>query len=152
MTQVCLLGSPETNIRAELLAYETARSALQPYDLDEPFEHSIAVETVSLGAAISLLNDLDWYLARVSEAAFVLEPSVSEEEWLSRALAGDVRNSDVEPEETAEYLMVYGIEDGALVEPMYVTRRDGEIPEYDLRDVEDTVVVRVTESEFGGSV
>ena len=152
MTQVCLLGPPDSNIRAELLAYETARSALQPYDIDEPFENSIAVETVSLGAAISLLNDLDWYLARVSESAFVLEPSVSEEEWLSRKLARKVRNGELEAEETAQYLEVYGLEDGALVEPMYVTRRDGQMPEYDLREVEETVVVRVTESEFGGAV
>jgi hypothetical protein len=34
---------------------------------------------------------------------------------------------------------------------MYVARRpDGSIPSYDLRDVEETVVVRVAESEFGG--
>ncbi len=152
MTRVCLLGPEESNIRAELLAYETARSALQQYTLSEPFANSIAVETVSLGAAMSLLNDLDWYLARVADAALVLEPSVSDEEWLSRDLARAVRNSDLEPEETADYLKVFGVVDGALVEPMYVTRRDGDIPEYDLRDIEETVVVRVTESEFGGPV
>jgi hypothetical protein len=33
---------------------------------------------------------------------------------------------------------------------MYVTRVDGEIPGYDLRDVDDTVVVRVTAEEFSG--
>jgi hypothetical protein len=33
---------------------------------------------------------------------------------------------------------------------MYVTRRDGRVPEYDLREVEGTVVVRVSEEEFGG--
>jgi hypothetical protein len=32
---------------------------------------------------------------------------------------------------------------------MYVTRRNGAIPAYDLADVSDTVVVRVTEGEFG---
>jgi hypothetical protein len=31
---------------------------------------------------------------------------------------------------------------------MYLSRIDGEIPEYDLLDVDDTVVVRVTEAEF----
>ena len=44
---------------------------------------------------------------------------------------------------------MYGLADGRLVEPMYVVRVDGTVPEYDLRDVEDTVMVRVTESEFG---
>ena len=44
---------------------------------------------------------------------------------------------------------MYGVEDGALVEPMYVTRRpDGTVPEYDLRPVSETVVVRVTAEAF----
>jgi hypothetical protein len=150
MTRVCLLGSTDTDIRAELLAYETARSALSQYELSEPFENALGVETVSLGAAMSLLNDLDWYLARVARGALVLEPSISDEEWLSRDLARAVRAGDLDPEETDSYLTVYGLEEGSLVEPMFVTRRDGDIPTYDLRDVEETVVVRVTESEFGG--
>lgn len=150
MTEVCLLGPEGHTLRAELLSYETARSALQPYDLREPFENSLAIETVSLGAAVSLLNDLDWYLARVAESVLVREPSVDQEEWLSRGLAEDIRDGEVEPEESSDYLKVYGVEDGSLVEPMYVTRRDGTVPEYDLRDVQETVVVRVTESEFSG--
>jgi hypothetical protein len=32
---------------------------------------------------------------------------------------------------------------------MYVTRTGPDVPEYDLRDVEETLVVRVTEGEFG---
>jgi hypothetical protein len=32
---------------------------------------------------------------------------------------------------------------------MLVTRTGETIPEYDLRDVEETLLVRVTESEFG---
>jgi len=35
-----------------------------------------------------------------------------------------------------------------LVEPLYVRRTGGELPEYDLRDVEDTLVVRLTEAEY----
>ncbi len=150
MTRVCVVGTADSNIRAELLAYETARSALTPYELTEPFSNAIAVDTVSLGAAMSLLNDLDWYLARVAKEALVLEPSISDQEWLSRTLARAIRSGEVEPAESVTYLKVYGLEDGALVEPMYVTRREDEIPDYDLRDVEDTLVVRVTESEFGG--
>ncbi|MFB6268041.1 MAG: DUF5804 family protein [Halodesulfurarchaeum sp.] len=150
MTRVCLLGKRSSTIRAELLSYETARSALAPYELAEPFENTIAVDTISLGAAISLLNDLDWYLARVASGSLVQEPSISEEEWLSRDLAEAVRSGSIVPEETDRYLKVYGLENGALVEPMFVTRRDEGIPEYDLREVEDTVVVRVTEDEFGG--
>ncbi|WP_122090133.1 DUF5804 family protein [Halalkalicoccus subterraneus] len=149
MTTVCIVGKQGVDVRFELLSRETARGVLATHDLSEPWENSISVETVSLGGAVSLLNDLNWYLVRFSETAFVREPSISEDEWLSRTLAERVRDNGISVEETDESLAVYGIEDGALVEPMYVTRRNGEIPDYDLREVEETVVVRVAEEEFG---
>ncbi|MFB6110713.1 MAG: DUF5804 family protein [Halodesulfurarchaeum sp.] len=148
MTEVCLRGQPETDIREALLAYETARSALAPYEHREPFANTIAVETVSLGAAVSLLNDLSWYLARTTEETILREPSVDEEEWLSRALAEQIRSGEVPPEETGKYLKVYGLAGDELVEPMFLARRDGAVPEYDLADVPETVRIRVTESEF----
>jgi hypothetical protein len=150
MTRVCLLGDPDVELSYELLSRETARDALATYDIEEPFENSVAVDTVSLGAAVSLLNDLDWYLARFVDEAFVLEPSVATDEWLSRDLAREVRDGDVPPEETDQRLKVFGLVDGRPVEPLFVRRRQGETPEYDLRDVDETVVVRVSESEFSG--
>ncbi|SFS07458.1 hypothetical protein SAMN05216559_3224 [Halomicrobium zhouii] len=157
MTRVCLVGTEDANLRYELLSRETARNALATYDLREPFENTLTLETVSLGAAVSLLNDLNWYLVRFTETAFVLEPSISETEWLSRDLAAAVRDDEVEPAETDRFLQVYGIEESdeefesppRLVEPMLVTRTGDTIPEYDLRDVDDTLVVRVTQAEFG---
>lgn len=207
MTRVCLIGDPDYTLQYELLSRETSREALATYDLTRPFENSLAVRTVSVGAAISLLNDLQWYLTRFVDEALVLEPSVSDDEWLSRSLATALRNGDVTPAETAEFCKVYGLEpvggpagtglegggtsdsgsasdsdsspgpgsdsnsadaepgDGApddsestarssrgptrrLVEPLYVRRTGGELPEYDLRDVEETLVVRVTEDEY----
>ncbi|PSP72734.1 hypothetical protein BRC86_11630 [Halobacteriales archaeon QS_3_64_16] len=155
MTRVCILGKPDREVRYELLSRETARSALVTYDLDEPFPNTLALDTVSLGAAVSLLNDLNWYLARFARAAFVREPSVSTTEWLSRELATQVRNDTIEPEVSGQFLAIYGVAEGVLTEPMYVRRRDAadgsrtELPEYDLRDVEDTLVVRVSKGEFG---
>jgi len=191
VTRVCLVGSPDVVLRYELLSRETAREALSTYDLSEPFENAISLETVSVGAAVSLLNDLNWYLTRFVDTAFVREPSIDADEWLSRELAEAVRNDRVDPADTGTYLKIYGVvsEDaaepagsdaasapgepdagaaaasgdgvdaasgpgavetgpGELVEPLYVRRTDGSVPEYDLRDVEETVVVRVTESEF----
>ncbi|QUO46574.1 DUF5804 family protein [Halorubrum ruber] len=150
MTRVCLLGDPDVELSYELLSRETARDALATYDIEEPFENSVAVDTVSLGAAVSLLNDLDWYLVRFVEEALVLEPSVATDEWLSRDLAREVRDGDVPPEETDQRLKVFGLVDGRPVEPLFVRRRQGETPEYDLRDVDETVIVRVSESEFSG--
>ncbi|WP_096392923.1 DUF5804 family protein [Halorubrum trapanicum] len=150
MTRVCLLGDPDVELSYELLSRETARDALATYDVEEPFENSVAVDTVSLGAAVSLLNDLDWYLVRFVEEALVLEPSVATDEWLSRGLAREVRDGDVPPEETDQRLKVFGLVDGRPVEPLFVRRRQGETPEYDLRDVDETVIVRVSESEFSG--
>ncbi|MDZ5812082.1 DUF5804 family protein, partial [Halorubrum sp. AD140] len=120
------------------------------YDIEEPFANSVAVDTVSLGAAVALLNDLDWYLVRFVDEALVREPSVSTDEWLSRDLAREVRDGAVPPEETDQRLKVFGLVDGRPVEPLYVRRKQGETPEYDLRDVDETVIVRVSESEFSG--
>jgi hypothetical protein len=103
---------------------------------------------MSLGSAVSLLNDLNWYLVRFVDLALVREPSVSETEWLSRELATAIREGEVDPAETGDLLAVYGLQGDRLVDPMYLSRIDGEIPEYDLLDVDDTVVVRVTEAEF----
>jgi len=186
MAQVCLVGKSEVNLRYELLSRETAREALATYDLREPFENTVAVETVSLGAAVALLNDLNWYLVRFVDDTFVREPSVSEDEWLSRGLATALRDDEIDPDESDRLLKIYGVlekkgdsgglpstdeSDGesaaeetasesepepateqppALVEPMYVTRTGPDLPGYDLRDVDETLVVRVTESEFGG--
>jgi hypothetical protein len=185
MARVCLLGDDDVDLRYELLSRETAREALATYDLRQPYHNSVALETVSLGAAVSLLNDLNWYLVRFVDTALVLEPSVSETEWLSRELAAALRDDAVTPDDSGRFLKVYGVvaadegESGAtgdaaadgddsgaaadgdagdetrrgpdrrLVDPMFVTRTGPELPEYDLRDVEETVVVRVTESEFG---
>ena len=206
MTRVCLVGADDARLPEDLLSYPTARDALDPFELEAPYDNTITVETISIGAAVSLLNDLDWYLVRLVEEALVLEPSVSETEWLSRKLATEVRNETVEPEETGTYLKIYGVVrdggDGAgdesldtagdvdatgegaavgqdeapggtaavgggdgstnsstdapgeggslrLAEPLFAQRVDGEVPEYDLREVEDTLVVRVTAREFG---
>lgn len=195
MTRVCLVGADDARLPEDLLSYPTARDALDPFELEAPYDNTITVETISIGAAVSLLNDLDWYLVRLVEEALVLEPSVSETEWLSRKLATEVRNETVEPEETGTYLKIYGVvRDGGeasgdgsfdtagdapgvgggdgddsevsrepagdatgdpgggaprLAEPLFAQRVDGEVPEYDLREVEDTLVVRVTAGEFG---
>ncbi|WP_336339391.1 DUF5804 family protein [Haloarcula brevis] len=168
MTQVCLVGCEDVNLRYELLSRETARNALATYDLQEPFANTVAVDTVSLGAAVALLNDLNWYLVRFADAAFIRDPSISETEWLSRDLAAAIRDDDIAPEDTGRFLNVYGIVEREpadpdeasdaqaaterppeLVEPMLLTRTGDTIPEYDLQDVDDTLVVRVTESEFG---
>jgi hypothetical protein len=80
----------------------------------------------------------------------VREPSISETEWLSRGLATQVRDRGIPPEETDRLLQIFGVEENRLVEPMYVTRVTDSVPSYDLRDVDETVVVRVAEDEFSG--
>jgi len=148
VTQVCLVGEADTDLRFELLSRETAREALSTYDLSAPYENTVAVETVSVGAAVALLNDLDWYLRRFARTALVREPSVSEREWLSRGLAERVREGAVDPGAEWAPLKVYGVVEGRLVDPLFVRRTDDGVAEYDIRDVDDTVVVRVTEEEY----
>jgi hypothetical protein len=149
VTRVCLVGEPDTTLRARLLAHEPAREALSTYDVETPWENTLCVETVSLGAAVSLLNDLNWYLVRYASDAWVCEPSVSADEWLTRSLAEAVRAEDLAPADTATFCRVYGVASGVLQDPLYARRLDDEsLPEYDLAEVDDTVVVRVTEAEF----
>lgn len=149
MTRVCLVGAEDVALRGELFGHEGSRDALSSYTIDEPWVNTVAVTTVSLGAAVSLLNDLNWYLVRYARDVIIFEPSVSESEWLSRPLATAIRDTQVDPESTGSLLKIYGIEDGHLVEPMYVQRTDGAAPKYDLRNVDDTVLVRITREEFG---
>ena len=191
VTRVCLVGADDVDLRAALLDSETARDALSSYAVEEPYANCVAVETISIGAAVSLLNDLNWYLRRYADDALVLEPSVSREEWLSRALATAVRNERIEPADTGTFLKIYGVvepdaaddegsdagDEGAsgpgsaagdaeaasvtesddtadegplaLAEPLLARRVGGETPAYDLREVVDTLVVRVTAEEFG---
>lgn len=200
MTRVCFVGDDDVTLQYELLSRETSREALSTYDLRRPFENSIAVRTVSLGAAISLCNDLQWYIVRFVDTVLLQDRSVSETEWLSRRLAEALRNDEIEPADTGTYLKIYGVVSpddrvadddpepqsasdagespadsergrtdstadaetepatdddgepiesrGRLVEPLYVRRTDGEVPTYDLRDVSETVVVRLTETEY----
>jgi hypothetical protein len=151
MVRVCIVGEDDNNVRYELFSRETAREALQTYDDDQPFANSVAVETASLGTAVSLLNDLNWYLVRFAKLSMVLVPDVVDDEWLSRDLATAIRNEELPPEESDRYLTIYGLEDGRLVEPMYVTRQPGgTVPEYDLRETDQTVIVRVSKTEFEG--
>jgi len=131
------------------MAHEPASEALSTYDIETPWDNTLCVETVSLGAAVSLLNDLNWYLVRYASDAWVREPSVNADEWLTRSLAEAVRAEELAPADTATYCRVYGVADGELRAPLYARRLDDEsLPDYDLADVDDTVVVRVTEAEF----
>jgi hypothetical protein len=165
MAQVCLLGNEGEQLRYELLSRETARDALTTYDLREPYTNSLALDTVSIGAAVALLNDLNWYIVRFVRDALVQADSVSESEWLTRELAASIRDGEVAPEETGEYLRLYGIEENRPVDPIHVRREDvtgngtdagGEgtddwsgVPEREGYD--DLLVVRVTESEFSAA-
>lgn len=124
MAQVCLLGNDDEQLRYELLSRETAREALSTYDLREPYENTLALDTVSIGAAVALLNDLNWYIVRFVRDALVQADSVSETEWLSRELATAIRDGEVAPEETGEYLRLYGIEENRLVDPIHARRED----------------------------
>ena len=148
MAQVCLLGEAESDLRYELLSRETAREALSTYALREPYANSLALDTVSIGAAVSLLNDLNWYIVRFVRAALVQSDSVSETEWLSRELAARIRDGDVDPEGTGELLKVYGVEEGRPEDHVFVEREGEWTPEREGYD--EVLDVRVTEAEFDG--
>lgn len=146
MTRVRVLGKDEYDLRGELLTSETSREALSTYDfLETRIENAVVVETATLGGALALLNDLDWYLTRYARASEVLEPSVSEEEWLSRRLAERVYEGKIDAEDTDDFYVVRGVSDGELLQPLYSR---GEPAEYDLAETDFVTVTRLDESEF----
>jgi hypothetical protein len=146
VTRVRVLGKEEYDLRGELLTSETSREALSTYDfLETRIENAVIVETATLGGALALLNDLDWYLTRYARASEVLEPSVSEEEWLSRRLAERVYEGKIDAEDTDDFYVVRGVSDGELLQPLYSR---GEPAEYDLAETDFVTVTRLDESEF----
>ena len=146
MTRVRILGQDGYDLRGELLSSETSREALATYDfLDTRIDNAVVVETATLGGALALLNDLDWYLTRYARAAEVLEPSVSENEWLSRRLAERVYEDRTDAGDTDEFYIVRGVKDGELLDPLY--SRD-EPAEYDLADSDFVTTTRLDETEF----
>lgn len=148
MTRVRFIGSDDYELREELRESETSRRALSTYEfLYTPLNNVVEVETATIGAGLALLNDLNWYVRRYCRATELLDPEVSEDEWLSRELARKLYETDMQPEETREYLMVRGVSEGELLQPLYARE---EPPEYDLADSEYTVVTRIDESEFRG--
>jgi hypothetical protein len=160
MAQVCLLGTEGQQLRYELLSRETAREALATYDLREPYGNTVALETVSIGAAVALLNDLNWYLVRFVREALVQSDSVAEDEWLSRELATSIRDGEVDPGETGTFLRLYGIEGNDPVDPIHARREDvtgegdagddGDAAVPERADYDELLVVRIAESEFEG--
>lgn len=151
MTTVCFVTDPADDPRDGLLSFETTRQALSPYELSNLYANALAIETVSLGSAVALLDDLDWYLRRTVREVIVREPSISDTEWLSRDLAKGLRDESITPADTTTVVKMYGVDDNTLVDPMYAERReDGTLPGYDLRDVDGTVIIRVSEDAFGG--
>ena len=146
MTRVRVLGKDEYDLRGELLTSETSREALSTYDfLETRIENAVVVETATLGGALALLNDLDWYLTRYARASEVLEPSVSEDEWLSRRLAERIYEGKIDADDTDEFYVVRGVSDGELLQPLYSR---GEPAEYDLAETDFVTVTRLDESEF----
>jgi hypothetical protein len=146
VTRVRVLGKDEYDLRGELLTSETSREALSTYDfLETRIENAVVVETATLGGALALLNDLDWYLTRYARASEVLEPSVSEEEWLSRRLAERVYEGKTDADDTDDFYVVRGVSDGELLQPLYSR---GEPAEYDLAETDFVTVTRLDESEF----
>jgi len=147
VTRVCLLGDPDVNLTYELLSRETARDALATYEIEEPFENSVAVDTVSLGAAVSLLTQL---VPRPLRRRGARSRAIGlPDEWLSRDLAREVRDGAVPRGDRSATEGVRARRRPAG-RTLYVRRTQGETPEYDLRDVDETVIVRVSESEFSG--
>ena len=152
MTEVRLIGTEPVDLFNTLMEHEVSRNALSPYSLTIPFENSIDITTISLGAAVSLLNDLNWYLSRYVKEALVLEPSVHKKEWLSRQLATAIRNEEIHPRNSKKFHKIYCLlssnETLKLTRPISTTRDELSTLDFLQPDPNFRITIRLLESEF----
>ena len=152
MTEVRLIGTEHVDLFNTLMEHEVSRNALSQYSLTIPFENSIDLTTISLGAAVSLLNDLNWYLSRYVQEALVLEPSVHKKEWLSRQLATAIRNEKIHPRSSKKFLKIYCLlsspETLKLTRPILTTRSELPTLDFPQPDPNSRIIIRLLESEF----
>ena len=152
MTEVRLIGIEHIDLLGTLMEHEVSRNALSPYSIISPFENSIDLTTISLGAAVSLLNDLSWYLSRYVKEALVLEPSVHKKEWLSRRLATAIRNEEIHPRNSKKFLKIYGLSQSdetlKLTQPIFTTREELLTLDRPHADLSSQIIIRLLDSEF----
>ena len=152
MTEVCLIGTEHVDLFNTLMEHEVSRNALSPYSITIPFENSINLTTISLGAAVSLLNDLSWYLSRYVKEALVLEPSIHKKEWLSRQLATAIRNEEIRPRTSKKFLKIYYLSRSEeilkLTRPIFTTREELSTLDPPHTDSSSQIIIRLLDSEF----
>tara|TARA_B100000809_G_C14969330_1_gene470304 strand:- start:118 stop:582 length:465 start_codon:yes stop_codon:yes gene_type:complete len=152
VTEVRLIGTEHVDLFETLMEYEVSRNALSPYSIIIPFENSIDLTTISLGAAVSLLNDLSWYLSRYVKEALVLEPSIHKKEWLSRQLATAIRNEEIRPRNSKKFLKIYCLsrseETLKLTRPIFTTREELLTLNLPHADPSSQIIIRLLDSEF----
>ncbi len=77
--------------------------ALATYDLQDRVRFRRR-RTVSLEAAVTLLNDLNWYLVRFADAAFVRTRLICRDGVALSKPRRSARDDDIAPEETGRFL------------------------------------------------
>ncbi len=146
MPRIRLYGDDDYDLRFELVTSETSREALSTYELrDVGIENTVELEVTSLGSAIALLNDLNWYIMRYVDWVDVMEPDISEDEWLSRKLVTEIYEERMDPDDSSRFYMIRGVKDGEILEPLYVKDSPSD---YDLHEVDFEIVTRISEEEF----
>ena len=152
MTEVRLIGMGHIDLLPILMEHEVSRNALSPYDLTIPFENSIDLTTISIGAAVSLLNDLNWYLSRYVEEALIREPSIHKKEWISRKLAVAIRNEKIRPRNSNKFLKIYSTISSdntlKLTQPAFLTREQLATTKSTHQVSESSFYIRLLATEF----
>ncbi|MDH7594294.1 MAG: DUF5804 family protein [Methanomicrobiales archaeon] len=132
--EILLVPLEGVPLYATLFASETSRSILQFYRPDD-LGFAVRVRTTSLGAALSLVSELRWYVRRYTrEVLFRLEEGV----YASHALAEEIYARESEPDAIGGGRHLFVFRSGS---PLKVIPAEGGGKEVDTADMEGAELV-----------
>lgn len=99
-----------------LLDSETSREILRFYH-PKKTECGVIIENSTLGGALSLISELNWYLRRYVRDAFL---EISPDLFCTRAFATDVYQRSKKMKETWNFSKLISIKDGIIMDEIWM--------------------------------
>ncbi len=141
---VLLVQADGVDLYATLLKSETSRGVLRFYHPSR-LEFGVLIRTASLASSLSIISEIRWYIRRYVEVVLF---RLSEETYCSFELAKQVYERDTKLAAPWEYRLLYGIQDGRLVQSVKMDAgRDRDGYADSLEGMDDVLEVWCSESE-----
>ncbi|MDD3406819.1 MAG: DUF5804 family protein [Methanomicrobium sp.] len=104
------------DLYSTLLSSETSRGILRFYRPVKT-EYGILIENATLGNALSLVSELNWYIRRyISDILFEISPDL----YCTHAFALDIYSREKKMKETWNFTKLLGLKDGYVADILYI--------------------------------